>query len=115
MTIQKTELERQTEMLETACRHVLLRPHDAVAREHLARTIGAVTLATEAADSPSLRCVLDEVRARADNLAFRLESFGYDRLYISAVTAMLCQALAQFRAQLTALDGQAMTLLPPEI
>ena len=75
-----------------------------------------MTLATEATDSASLRGLVDEVRARADSLAFRLESAGYNGLYISAATAMLCQALAQLRVQLTALDGQATVLrLPREI
>ena len=114
--LQNAELERQAQMLETACRHLLLRPHDALAREHLARTIAALTLATEAHDSTSLRGLVDEVRALADSLAFRLESMGYNGLYISAATAMLCQALAQLRVQLTAFDGQAIALrLPREI
>jgi hypothetical protein len=114
--LQKTELGRQTQMLETACRPLLLRPHDALAREHLARTIAAMTLATETDDSASLRGLVDDVRARADSLAFRLESAGYNGLYISAATAMLCQAPAQLRAQLMAVDGKAMVLrLPREI
>lgn len=113
---QKTELERQAQMLETACRHLLLRPHDALAREQLARTIAAMSLATEADDSSSLRGLVDEVRARADRLAFRLESVGYNRLYISAATAVLCRRLAQLRAQLATLDRQAMAIrLPGEI
>ena len=113
---QKTELERQAQMLEMACRQLLLRPHDALAREHLARTIAATTLAAEVEDSTSMRAVVDEVRARADSLAFRLESAGYNGLYISAATAMLCQALAQLRVQLAALDGQTMAIrLPREI
>src|SRR5215208_3643150 len=49
----KTELERQALMLETACDQLLLRPQDALAREHLARTIAAATLATEEDDSTS--------------------------------------------------------------
>src|SRR5215218_9062931 len=111
--LRKTELERQTQMLETACRHLLLRPLDALARERLARTIAAVTLATEPDDSTSLRGLVDEVRTRADSLAFRLESAGYNGLYISAATAMLCQTLAQLRAQLPAREGQAVVLRPP--
>lgn len=89
--LQQTDLGCQTQMLEAACRHVPLRPHDALARERLARTIAAMTLATAADASASLRGLIDEVRARADSLALRLESGGYNRLYISAATAMLCQ------------------------
>jgi hypothetical protein len=112
----KTELEHQALMLETACRQLLLRPQDATAREHLARTIAATTMAAEEDDSTSMRAVVDEVQARADSLAFRLESAGYNRLHISAATAMLSQALAHLRVQLTALDGQAMAIrLPGEI
>jgi hypothetical protein len=112
----KTELERQALMLETACRQLLLRPQDATAREHLARTIAAIAMAAEEDDSTSMRAVVDEVQARADSLAFRLETAGYNGLYISAATAMLCQALAHLRMQLTDLDGQAMAIrLPGEI
>ena len=64
-------------------------------------------------DSTSMRAVVDEVRARADSLAFRLESAGYNGLYISAATAMLCQALAQLRAQLATLDAQTMAIRLP--
>jgi hypothetical protein len=72
-----------------------------------------MTLATAADDGASLRGLVDEVRARADSLAFRLESGGYNGLYISAATAMLCQALAQLRVQLAALDGQAAAMRLP--
>ena len=103
-------------MLETACRQLLLRPQDALAREHLARTIAATTLAAEVEDSTSMRAVVDEVQARAEGLAFRLEGAGHNGLYISAATAMLCQALAQLRAQLATLDTQTMAIrLPGEI
>lgn len=111
--LQQIDLERQAQILETACRPLLLRPRDAFAREHLARTIAAMTLATAADDSASLRGLVDEVRARADSLAFRLESGGYNGLYISAATAMLCQTLAQLRVQLTALDRQAAAIRLP--
>ena len=82
--LQQTDLGQQTQMLEAACRHLLLRPHDARAREHLARTIAAATLAAEADASTALRCLVGEVRTHADSLAFRLESAGYNGLYISA-------------------------------
>ena len=112
----KTELERQALMLEAACRQLLLRPQDALAREHLARTIAATTLAAEVEDSTSMRAVVDEVQARAESLAFRLESAGYNGLYISAATAMLCQALVHLRMQLATLDAQTMAIrLPGEI
>lgn len=112
----KTELECQALMLKTACRRLLLRLQDALAREHLARTIAATTLAAEVEDSTSMRAVVDEVQACAESLAFRLEGAGYNGLYISAATAMLCQALAQLRMQLTALDTQTMAIqLPGEI
>lgn len=109
----KAESERQTLMLETACRQLLLRPHDALAREHLARTIAATTLAADEDDSTSMRAVVDEVQARAESLAFRLEGAGYNGLYISAATAMLCQALAQLRAHLATLDAQTMAIRVP--
>jgi hypothetical protein len=109
----KAELERQALMLETACRQLLLRPQDALAREHLARTIAAATLATEEDHSTSMRAVVDEVQARADSLAFRLESAGYNGLYISAATAMLCQALAQLRVQLAAIDAEKLGIALP--
>jgi hypothetical protein len=112
----KAELERRALMLETACRQLLLRPQDALAREHLARSIAATTLVAEVEDSTSMRAVVDEVQARADSLAFRLESAGYNGLYISAATAMLCQTLAQLRMQLTSLDAQTLAIrLPGEI
>lgn len=103
-------------MLEAACRQLLLRPQDALAREHLARTIAATTLAAQVEDSTSMRAVVEEVQARAESLAFRLEGVGYNTLYISAATAMLCQALVQLRVQVTALDAQKIALrLPGEI
>jgi hypothetical protein len=114
--LHQTDLGQQTQMLEAACRHLLLRPHDARARERLTRTIAATTLPTEADASASLRGLVGEVRTRADSLAFRLESAGYNGLYISAATAMLCQALAQLRVQLMAPDARAMAMrLPREI
>jgi hypothetical protein len=70
----------------------------------------------EVEDSTSMRAVVDEVQARAESLAFRLECAGYNGLYISAATAMLCQALVQLRMQLTAFDAQPMAIrLPGEI
>ena len=60
--LQQTDLGQQTQMLEAACRHVLLRPHDAFARERLARTIAATTLAMQADASASLRGLVGEVR-----------------------------------------------------
>jgi hypothetical protein len=114
--LQQSDLGQQTQMLEAACRHLLLRPHDARAREHLARTIAAATLAAESGASTAMRGLVGEVRTRADSLAFRLESVGYNGLYISAATAMLCQALAQLRVRLANLDRQAMAIrLPGEI
>ena len=78
--------------------------------------VAATTLAAEVDDSTSMRAVVDEVQARADSLAFRLESAGYNGLYISAATAMLCQSLVHLRMQLANLDGQAMAMrLPGEI
>jgi hypothetical protein len=109
----KSQLERQALMLETACRQLLLRPQDALARQHLARTIAATTMAAEEDDSTSMRAVVEEVQARAESLAFRLEGVGYNTLYISAATAMLCQALVQLRVQLTDLDAQTMALQLP--
>ncbi len=103
-------------MLETACRWLLLRPLDALAREHLARTIAATTLAADVEDSTSMRAVVNEVQARGESPAFRLEGAGYNGVYISAATTMLCQALARLRMQLTALDTQTMAIrLPGEI
>jgi len=109
----KAELERRALMLETVCRQLLLRPQDALARQHLARTIAATTLAAEVQDSTSMRALVDEVQARADSLAFRLESAGNNGLYISAATAMLCQSLVHLRMQLANLDGQAMPMRQP--
>jgi hypothetical protein len=112
----KAELERRALMLETACRQLLLRPQDVLAREHLARTIAKTRLAAEVEDSTSMRAVVDEVQARADSLAFRLEGAGYNGLYISAATAMLCQALVHLRMQLATLDAQTVAIrLPGEI
>ena len=108
--LQQTDLGQQTQMLEAACRHLLPRPHDARAREHLARTIAAATLAVDADASTSLRGLVGEVRMRADSLAFRLESVGCNGLYISAATAMLCQVLAQLRVHLTAAGARAMAI-----
>ena len=103
-------------MLEAACRQLLLRPQDALAREHLARTIAATTLAAEVEDSTAMRAMVHEVRARAVSLAFRVESVDYNGLYISAVTAMLCQELVHFRMQLATVDAQTMAIrLPGEI
>ena len=76
---QKAELERRALMLETACRQLLLRPQDALARDHLARTIAKTRLAAEVEDSTSMRAVVDELQARAESL----ESAGYNGLYIS--------------------------------
>jgi hypothetical protein len=71
----KAELERQALMLETACRQLLLRPQDALAREHR-RERSATTLAAEVEGSTSMRAAVDEVQTRAESLAFRLESAG---------------------------------------
>ena len=63
-----------------------------------------------------MRAVVDEVQTRAESLAFRLESTGYTGLYLSAATAMLCEALVQLRMQLTAIDAETLGIrLPGEI
>lgn len=100
------DLGQQVEVLEVACRHLLLRPDDSVARESLARTLAAMNLVAAADDGAFIRGLVAEVRAHADCLAFRLEGRGYDCLCISAATALLCQALALLKLQLAA--------VPPE-
>jgi hypothetical protein len=111
MTIEQqttVHLRQQVMTLEAACQRLLLRPDDALGRERLVRTIAAMELATLPGDSPFVRGLVDEVRAHADSLAFRLERPGYDCLHISARTALLCQTLAHLRLQLPTLGGEAM-------
>lgn len=100
------ELGQQVTMLESACRHLLLRPDDALVRESLVRTIAAMELVALPDDTAFVRGLVDEVRAHADGLAFRLEGIGYDCLHISARTALLCQALTQLKLQLSTVAGR---------
>jgi len=102
-----TELGRQVNVLKMACQHLLLRPDDVLVRDTLARTIASVELTASPEDSAFVRGLVDEVRAHADSLAFRLEGVGYDCLHISARTALLCQALAHLKLQLRAVAGEA--------
>lgn len=96
----RVELGEQAKTLEDACHRLLLRPDDALARQSVARTIAATELSASLEDDAFVRGLVDEVQAQADSLAFRLEGVGCDRLYISATTAVLCQALAQLKLQL---------------
>ena len=111
----KAELERQALMLETPCRQLLLRPQDALAREHLGERSRQRHWRRKPRAAP--RCAPWSTRCRlALSLAFRLESAGYTGLYPSAATAMLCQALVQLRMQLTAIDAETLGIrLPGEI
>ena len=96
----QADVAQQVGTLETACRHLLLRPDDALAREGMSRTIAAIELAARPGDGSFVRGLVDEVRAHAESLAFRLEGVGYDSLHIRATTALLCQALAHLKLQL---------------
>jgi hypothetical protein len=102
------DLGQQVEVLETACWHLLLQPDDVNARERVARTLAAMNLMAAPDDGAFVRGLIAEVRAHADSLAFRLEGKGYDCLYISASTALLCQALAQLKLQLPAVVPAAV-------
>ena len=104
----QVELGQQVTRLEAACQHLLLRPDDAIVRESLMRTLAGMDLAATPDHSAFVRGLVDEVRAHADSLAFRLEGAGYDCLHISARTALLCQTLAHLKLQLFA-DEPAMT------
>jgi hypothetical protein len=110
MAIERTtiDLGQQVMMLEAACQHLLLRPDDAQIRERLAQAIATMELAIAPGDSAFVRGLVNEARAHADSLAFRLEGTGYDCLHISARTALLCQTLAHLRLQLPAVGGEAM-------
>lgn len=94
------DLRQQVTMLEAACHCLLLHPDDVLVRETLARTIATSELSAAPHDHAFVRSLVDEVQAHADSLAFRLEGTGYDCLYISAATAMLCQSLALLKLQL---------------
>ncbi len=93
------DLRQQVTTLEAACHCLLLRPDDVVVREALARTIAASELSAVPQDHVLVRSLVHEAQAHADSLAFRLEGTGYDCLYISAATAMLCQTLALLKLQ----------------
>ena len=97
---EQADLAHQVATLEAACRHLLLGPDDALARESMARTIAAMELAVRPDDGSFVRGLVDEVCAHAESLAFRLEGVGYDSLHIRATTALLCQALAHLKLQL---------------
>lgn len=104
------DLMQQVTTLETACHCLLLHPDDVLAREALARTIAATELSAAPQGHAFVHSLVAEAQAHADSLAFRLEGTGYDCLYISAATAMLCQTLALLKLQLSpvigALDGE---------
>lgn len=100
------DLAAQVKMLEEACHRLLLRPDDVLARESVARAIALSELSAELDTDPFVRGLIDEVRAHADSLAFRLEGTGYDCLCISATTAMLCQTLAQLKLQLAVIASR---------
>jgi hypothetical protein len=109
----QADLGEEVTILATACRRLLLRPDDPLAREGMARTIAAMELPFQPDDSALVRGLISEARAHAESLAFRLEGAGYDDLYIRATTALLCQALAHLKQQL--LVGAAPDdLRPPE-
>ena len=101
------ELGRRVTVLKMACQHLLLRPDDVLVRKSLARTIASTELTASPDDSAFVRGLVDEVRAHADSLAFRLEGAGYDCLHISARTALLCQVLAALKLQLRTGTGEA--------
>lgn len=102
------DLGQQVKVLEAACQHLLLRPDDSLARENVARTIAAMEFVPTPDDGAFVRCLVSEVRAHANTLAFRLEGTGYDCLYISATTALLCQTMMLLKLQLHDIAGQAM-------
>jgi hypothetical protein len=59
-------------------------------------------------DGAFVRCLVSEIRAHADTLAFRLEGTGCDCLYISATTALLCRTMMLLKLQLRDGAGQTM-------
>lgn len=101
------DLGLQLKMLEEACHRLLLRPDEVAVREDLARTIAAIELSAAPDGDVFVRALVDEVRAHADSLAFRLEGRGYDCLYISGATTVLCQAMTQLKLQLSAVASRS--------
>lgn len=72
----------------------------------MARAVALSELSADIGDDAFVRGLIDEVRAHADSLAFRLEGTGYDCLCISATTAMLCKTLAQLKLQLAVIASR---------
>jgi hypothetical protein len=69
------------------------------------RTIAISPLLAGANDATFVRGLLDEARANADDLAFRLEGPGCDRLVVCTFAAVLSRTLATLQSQLQAMTA----------
>ncbi len=54
---------------------------------------------TRTDDSPLVAALIKQVRAHADELAFRLDAGGASSLHVSAIAARLCQAVNALQRQ----------------
>ncbi|MBY0319459.1 MAG: hypothetical protein K2X72_12100 [Reyranella sp.] len=54
---------------------------------------------TRTDDSPLVAALIKQVRAHADELAFRLDAGGASSLHVGASAARLCQAVKALRGQ----------------
>jgi hypothetical protein len=96
------DLQQQVELLQAACRRLVLQPDEEPVRQDMLRTIAISALPARRNDTTFVRRLLDEARSNADDLAFRLEGRGCDRLVVCTLAAVLSCTLAALQSQLRA-------------
>jgi len=94
------------EELIAGCQNLMLHPQREEARQALAVLVASPALSFHQGDPFLVRCLLQEARAHADELAFRLEGSEYPSLYLSAAAARLCRTLTLLE-QARQADGRA--------
>jgi hypothetical protein len=94
------DLPQQVELLRAACRRLVLQPDEEPARKGMSRTIAVTPLLARPHETTFVRGLLDEARSTADELAFRLEGPGCDRIVVCALAAAFSRTLAKLRSQL---------------
>jgi hypothetical protein len=102
--VHKRQQPARTEQLEfllAACHRVTLEPHDREARRIAARLLTMAEVSAEKNDSSLVAALIKEIRAHADELAFRLDTGGTTSLHVGAIAARLCQAVTALQRQMT--------------
>jgi hypothetical protein len=107
------DLQQQVELLQAACRRLVLQPDEEPVRQDMLRTIAISALQAGPNETTFVRGLLDEARANADHLAFRLEGPGCDRLVVCTLAAVLSCTLAALQSQLRATPAASTNFNSP--